>query len=61
MGESCFDFKYRPALSLQWDSNPQPLSLKRNTQPLSQTSQMIELCCEYLSVRCIKFHTQKFL
>ena len=24
-----------------------------NTQPFSQTGQMIELCCEYLSVRCI--------
>ena len=25
---------------------------KPNTQPFSQTGQMIELCCEYLSVRC---------
>ena len=24
-----------------------------NTQPFSQTGQMIELCCEYLSSRCI--------
>ena len=24
-----------------------------NTQPFSQTGQMIELCCEYLSARCI--------
>ena len=24
-----------------------------NTQPFSQTRKMIELCCEYLSVRCI--------
>ena len=24
-----------------------------NTQPFSQTGQMIELCCEYLSVLCI--------
>ena len=24
-----------------------------NTQPFSQTGQMTELCCEYLSVRCI--------
>ena len=31
---------------LQWDSTPQPLSLKTNTQPFSQTSQMIELSCE---------------
>ena len=29
---------------LQLDSNPQPLSSKTNTQPFSQTSQMIELC-----------------
>ena len=38
---------------LQLDSNPQPLSSSTNTQPFSQTGQMIELCCEYLSVRCI--------
>ena len=38
---------------LQWDSNAQPLSSKTNTQPFSQTNQMIELCCEYLSVQCI--------
>ena len=38
---------------LQRDSNPQPLSSSTNTQPFSQTGQMIEPCCEYLSVRCI--------
>ena len=38
---------------LQLDSNPQPLSSLTNTQPFSQTGQMTELCCEYLSVRCI--------
>ena len=38
---------------LQRDSNPQPLSSQTNTQPCGQTGQMIELCCEYLSVRCI--------
>ena len=38
---------------LQLDSNPQPLSSYTNTQPFSQTSQMIELSCEYLSVECI--------
>ena len=38
---------------LQRDSNPQPLSSKMNTQPFSQIGQMIELCCEYLSVWCI--------
>ena len=37
----------------QRDSNPQPLSLKVNTQPFSQTGQTIELWCGYLSVRCI--------
>ena len=41
-------FKWR-----QWDSNPQPLSTETNTQPFSQAGQMIELCCEYLSVPCI--------
>ena len=35
---------------LQRDSNPQPLSLLKNTQPFGQSSQMNELCCEYLSV-----------
>ena len=38
---------------LQQDSNPQPLSSSVNSQPFSQTSQMIELCCEYLIVRSI--------
>ena len=42
--------------SIKWqqrDLNPQPLSSKTNTQSFSQTGQMIELCFEYLSVRCI--------
>ena len=34
----------------QQDLNPQPLSLKMNSQRFSQTGQMIELCCEYLSI-----------
>ena len=38
---------------LQLDSNPQLFSSWTDTQPFSQTGQMIELCCEYLSVRCI--------
>ena len=37
----------------QRDSNPQPLNSKTNTQPFSQTGEMIGLCCQYLSVRCI--------
>ena len=39
----CLKFKGQ-----QQDLNPQPLSLKMNTQQFSQTGQMIELCCEYL-------------
>ena len=35
---------------LQRDSNSQPLSSLKNTQPFGQSSQMIELGCEYLSV-----------
>ena len=31
----------------------QPFSSWRNTQPFSQIGQMIKLCCEYLSVRCV--------
>ena len=31
----------------------EPLSSYTNAQPLGQTGQMIELCSEYLSVRCI--------
>ena len=38
---------------LQLDSNLQQLSSSMNTQPFSQTGKMTELCCEYLSVRCI--------
>ena len=41
---------------LQLDLTPQPLSSKTNTQPFNQTGQMVELCCEYLSVRCIWLH-----
>ena len=41
---------------LQLDSNPQPLSSWTNTQPFSATGQMIEQCCEYLSVRCISLY-----
>ena len=35
---------------LQWDLNPLPLSSYTNTQPFSQTGQMLELYCEYVSV-----------
>ena len=38
---------------LQRDSNPEPLSSLTNTQPFGQTGQMLELCSEYFSVRCI--------
>ena len=38
---------------LQLHLNPQPLSLQTNTQRLSHTSQIIELCSDYLSVRYI--------
>ena len=37
----------------QCNSNQQTLSLQTNTQPFSQPRQMIELCHEYFSVRCI--------
>ena len=33
--------------------NSKPLSSQRNTQPCSQIVQIIELCSEYLSARCI--------
>ena len=39
--------------SQQQNLNQQPLSSWTNTQPFSQTSPMIVLCCEYFSVRCI--------
>ena len=45
-----------PYLKIKWlqrDSNPQSLTWSTNTQPFCQTGQMIELFCEYLSVRCI--------
>ena len=51
--------KQAPYLKIKWlqqDSNPQPLSWWANTQPFSPTGQMIELSCEYLSVRCIWFY-----
>ena len=38
---------------LQRGSNPQLLSSWTNTQLFSPTDQMIELCCDYLSVWCI--------
>ena len=41
---------------LQQDSNPQPLSSEMNTQPFSQTGQMIELCRENSSVWCIRLY-----
>ena len=37
--------------SQQRDSNEQPLSSQGNTQPLSQTGEIIGLCCECLSMR----------
>ena len=40
---------------LQQDSNPQPLSWSTNNQPFSETGQMIEPCCEYLSVRYVSY------
>ena len=48
--------KQAPYLNIKWlqrDSNPQPLTSSTNIQSFGQTSQMIELFCEYLSVRCI--------
>ena len=33
--------------------NPQSHCTFRNTQPVNQNGEMIELCCEFLSVRCI--------
>ena len=48
--------KQAPYLKIKWlqrDSNPQPLTSSTNTQPVDQIGPMIELCCEYLSVRCI--------
>ena len=48
--------KQAPYLKIMWlqrESNPQPLSSSTNTQPFDPTGQMIELCCEYLSVRWI--------
>ena len=35
------------------DLKPEPLSSWTNTQTFGQTGQMIDLCSEYLSVRCI--------
>ena len=39
--------------SQQRDSNRHPLSLETNTQPFSQTDRMVDLCCDFFSVRCI--------
>ena len=47
--------KQAPYLKIKWlqrDSIPQQLSSSMNTQPFDPTGQMIELCCEYFSVRC---------
>ena len=41
---------------LQWVSNPQPLSSLTNTQPICETGQMLELCSDYFSVRCISLY-----
>ena len=38
---------------LQLDSDREPLSSERNTEPFGETVQMIELCAKYLSLRCI--------
>ena len=38
---------------LQLNLNPEILSSWTNTQPFGQTGQVIELCSEYLSARCI--------
>ena len=38
---------------LQLDLSPQALSSQMNIQPFSPTGQMIEMCCEYLSLRFI--------
>ena len=38
------------------DPNPQPFSSWANTQPFSQTGQMIKLCCECLYAWCIRQH-----
>ena len=43
-------------LKFKWqqrDSNPEPLNSQTNTQPFIQIGQIIELCCEYVSVQCI--------
>ena len=48
--------KQVPYLKFKWqqhDSNSWLLSLQTNTQPFSQTGQMIKLWCDYLSVWCI--------
>ena len=46
-------FSLAKQLNYQQDWNPQPLGSKTKTQQYSKTVQMIRLCCEYLSVRCI--------
>ena len=45
--------KHERYLKFKWlkrECNPQPLNFKKNTQPLRQTHQMIELNCEEISV-----------
>ena len=41
---------------LQRDSNPEPLSSLTNTHPFGQIGQILQLCSEYLYVRCILFY-----
>ena len=43
-------------MGLQRELKPQPLNSQTNIQPFSQAGQMIELCCEYLSVGCIRMY-----
>ena len=55
--------KQAPYLKLKWlqqNTNPKPFSLETNTQPFSKIGQMIELCCEYVSVmvRLLQFSSR---
>ena len=46
-------------LKLRWqqpDSNTHPLSRYVKTQTFGQTGEMIKVCCEYSTVRCIWFY-----
>ena len=49
--ETCLISKFK---WLQRDSNPQSLCSYIKTQPFSQFGHVIEQCCEYLSVQCIR-------